>query len=101
MAGSAGDEQRVRLWREAERVPPAELVGKHIDVDDLGSGFVLAPFKKGTFFGLGPSKHKVCFEADGRTSKLKPRRHSNGGHRFILLGDDETQHASAHSPSGT
>ena len=66
----------------AELVPPAKLMGRRIYVDGYGHGTV-TEFKKGCFFGIGPSKHTVDF--DGHPVQLKLRRHGNGGEPFVLL----------------
>jgi hypothetical protein len=69
--------------REAERIPPAELVGRRIEVHGKGAGQVQGPFKKGALFGMGPSKHRVELDS-GRTETVLLRRHGNGGMTFVM-----------------
>ena len=73
--------QRVQ-HRNAEQVPPADLRDRRIDVDGYGPGTVTG-FKKGCFFGIGPSKHTVQFD-NSHIVKLLLRRHKNGGAQFVL-----------------
>jgi hypothetical protein len=77
--------QRARRERQAEAVPPADLVGQRIEVAELGTGVVLAPFVKGRLLGLGASRHRVLFGRAGLDARsLVLRRHGNGGARFVL-----------------
>ena len=79
---------RCRAEAEASMVPPALLVGKRVNVEgaNRGRGTVGGPFKKGSFMGLGPSRHTICFD-NGCTEKLLLRRHGNGGLSFVVLDD--------------
>jgi serine/threonine protein kinase len=86
-AAEAAERVLQQRRRAAERVPPAELVGKRVEIDGAGAGEVLGPFKKGTLFCLGPSSHKVALDDDGSTRTLLLRRHGNGGTTFVLLDD--------------
>ena len=83
--------ERVAQRRAAERVPPAELVGKEIEIDGVGAGDVTGPFKKGGAFGMGASMHAVRFKNTRRdgpayfTKKLLLARNNNGGHLFAIV----------------
>lgn len=66
----------------AESIPPAQLVGHRIWVQDMGAGLV-EKFEK-AWVGFGTSTHTVRFD-NGRVEKVKLRRHQNGKTPFILL----------------
>jgi hypothetical protein len=96
----AAEHKKQQLRRLAERVPPADLVGRRIEIDGKGACSVLGPFKKGRIGGLGASKHLVVYEG-GLTETLLLRRNDNGGDTFVLLdGAAGGGGAAAAQPSG-
>jgi hypothetical protein len=105
-AAAAEEERTLQRRRAAEEVPPADLVGRRVEIDSKdgrtggascmlgdgtegGVGTVRSVKKAGPFGLIGPSMHMLVFE-DGRTEKMLLRRHGNGGATFVLLGDSAT-----------
>jgi tRNA A-37 threonylcarbamoyl transferase component Bud32 len=70
-----------RKQAAAERIPPAELVGRRIEVEGRGAGTVRG-LGKTKLFG-GSTTHSVEFD-DGSTHKVTLRRHGNDGAAFSL-----------------
>ena len=77
-------QDRAAQQAAAERIPPAELVGRRVEIDGQGTG-VVTGFQKAV---LGTSQHQVLLDGQEKEKWVSLARHGNGKAKFIMLRQD-------------